>query len=121
MAEWFLEDHERAALAQVSLDAFKADVIAQARAKISFRETPSEDDFQAAARLVFDRTHDVLRAYDTATRDSYVRLVVVYFLRGIDGMNGDDIQQTLLNERIGINTRVKFIYDLNKLMFREGY
>lgn len=90
--EWFLEDSERAALEGVSLDAFKRDVIAHARRKLVLSRTMDDAEWARVAGAMFDRTHGWLKAYDTVLYESYVFMVMLYFIRGIDGIGADYVQ-----------------------------
>lgn len=115
---WILEDHERAALASVSHDKFRQDVIAHARRKAVFKPELSEHDYQKIAEMIFSRVHSFLGRYPNATYDSYVRMMLVYFIRGIEQVEGPYMQATLQNDRIAINTRAQIAYDLTKVFMK---
>lgn len=48
-------------------------------------------------------------------------MMLVYLGRGIDQVEGPDMQASLRNDGIGINTRVRVSYELMKVFMREGY
>jgi len=117
---WVLEDHERDALAAVSLDKFRDKVIAHARRKAVFSPALSDPDYQRIADHIFDRVHGFLGAYPNASYDSYVRMMLVYFTHGIAQVEGPHMQESLRNDRIGINTRAMISYELVREMMRRG-
>ncbi|WP_298258171.1 hypothetical protein [uncultured Litoreibacter sp.] len=81
----------------------------------------SRDQFEVVGNALFDRTHAFLKDHPSASYDSYVLLVLLYFIRGVEAMEGPDLQATLRNSRIGINTRVRVIYDVTRYLIKEGY
>ena len=115
---WILEDHERAALASVSHNKFRRDVISHVRRKAIFTPELSQHDYQKIAEMMFSRVHSFLGRYPNATYDSYVMMMLVYFVRGIEQVEGPDMQATLRNDRIGINTRARVAYDLTKVFMK---
>lgn len=117
---WILEENERDALAAVSLDRFRQRVITHTRRKASLRPELSVSDFDKVAQMLFERVHALLGRYKTASYDSYVLMMLVYFGRGIDQVEGRDMQASLRNDRFGINTRVRVSYDLMKVFMQEG-
>ncbi|MEM9871398.1 MAG: hypothetical protein AAF822_09075 [Pseudomonadota bacterium] len=116
---WILEDHERAALASVAHGKFRKGVIAHARRKARFTPELSDHDYQKIAEMIFRRVHAFLKPEQTATYDSYVLMMLVYFIRGIEQVEGPDMRATLQNRRIGINTRARVAYDLTKVFMQE--
>lgn len=118
---WILEDHERDALAAVSLDRFRRRVLDHVRRKVRLEPELSDEDYDKVAGLLFERVRAFLAPYETATYDSHVMMMLVYFGRGIDQVEGADMQVLLRNDRIGINTRVRVSYELMKVFMREGY
>ncbi|MEP3344967.1 MAG: hypothetical protein ABJN34_03765 [Litoreibacter sp.] len=81
----------------------------------------SRDQFEVIGNSLFDRTQDFLKDHPTASYDSYVLMMILYFIRGIETMEGPDLQATLRNPRIGINTRVRVVYDVTRYLMKEGY
>jgi hypothetical protein len=84
---------------------------------------PEIDDvtYEKVALFFFPRVDDYLRNYETATYESYVRMMLVYIMRGTDEVEGPHFQPTLRNEHFGINTRVQITYELCKRFLKEGY
>jgi hypothetical protein len=102
-------------------DAFRADVMAHARRKARFAPDLSDDDYGKIAPVIFGYVHEFLRNHETVTYDSYVRMMLVYFIRGTEQVEGPDMQATLRNEHFGINARVTVAYDLSRLFMNAGF
>jgi len=117
---WYLEDHEREALAKASTNEFRVKVIDHALSKLNFAdENIPEDHLYEIAEKLFDLSHEFLKNYPEAAYKSYVFMVMLYFIKGVDEMHKPYIQDTLRNDRIGINTRVKCIYDITRIVFER--
>lgn len=122
VAMWTLEDHEREALANAAKNEFRADVVDHALAKLQFDTSEiSDDDLQKIGGKLFDMTHAFLGNYPEAHYKSYVFMVMLYFIKGIEEMNKPYMQDSLRNDRIGVNTRVQFSYDIARIMMEKGY
>ena len=106
-------------MATVSHDRFRRDVIAHVRRKARFDPELSDHDYRKIAEMMFERVHAFLGRYPNATYDSYVLMMLTYFVRGIEQVEGEHMQATLRNDRIGINTRARVAYDLTKVLMRE--
>lgn len=119
--KWVLEDHERDALNGVAFANFRAKVIAHARRKAQFTPEISDADYDTLARYIFAKVHAFLGRYESASYDSYVLMMLVYFTRGVENVEGRDMQASLRNDRFGINTRVRISYELVKVFIREGF
>lgn len=117
---WILEDHEREALEKVAQDRFRDDVIAHAKRKAVFEPPLESAVYEAVARETYERVYAFLTNYETATYDSYVFMMLIYFGFGTERVEGGDMQATLRNDRIGINTRVRVCYDLMKVFMEKG-
>ncbi len=115
-----LTDQQRAANQQVIRDEFRDEVIAHVRRKLVLTPELSHHDFEKIALFLYLRVDAYLRNYETVTYDSYVRMLIVYFLRGTEQVEGPDMQATLRNEHFGINTRVQVAYDLSRLFLERG-
>jgi hypothetical protein len=116
-----LTDKQRAPNQQYLKEDFREKVIAHVRRKVVLVPEPTADDYEKIAVFLYQRVDAYLRNYETATYDSYVRMLVVYFLRGIDQVEGPAMQATLRNEHFGINTRVQVAYDLSRLFLEKGF
>jgi len=119
---WVLEDHEREALANAAKNEFRSDVVDHALAKLQFGTTGlSEEGFQEIGEKLFDISHELLGKYPEATYKSYVFMVMLFFIKGIEEMNKPYMKKSLNNERIGINTRIQSAYDITRIMMEKGY
>lgn len=119
---WTLEGHEREALTNAARNEFRSDVVNHALAKLQFDTTElSRDDFRKIGEKLFDISHAFLGKYAEATYKSYVFMVMLYFIKGIEEMNKSYMQESLTNDRININTRVQFSYDIARVMMEKGY
>jgi hypothetical protein len=116
-----LTDQQRAPNQQAIRDEFRDEVIAHVRRKAVVVPELTDHDYEKIAIFLYQRVDDYLRNYETATYDSYVRMLLVYFLRGTEQVEGPDMQATLRNEHFGINTRVQVAYDLSRLFLEKGY
>jgi hypothetical protein len=102
-------------------DEFRDEVIAHARRKAVFTPDLSDQDYDKLAQFIYLRVDNYLRNYETITYDSYVRMMLVYFMRGVEQVEGPHMQPTLRNEHFGINTRVQVAHDLCKRFMHEGF
>jgi hypothetical protein len=116
-----LTDQQRAPNQQVIRDEFRAEVIAHVRRKAVLVPDPSDHDYEKIAIFLYERVDAYLRNYETVTYDSYVRMMLIYFMRGTEQVEGPHMQPTLRNEHFGINTRVSVAYDLCRRFMQEGF
>lgn len=116
-----LTDHQRAPNQQRIRDEFRDEVIDHVRRKAVFVPEIPDDVFRKIALFHYERVDAFLRNYDTASYESYVRLMLVYIMRGTEQVEGPHMQPTLRNEHFGINTRVQMAYDLCKRFMQEGF
>lgn len=116
-----LTDQQRAANQQVIRDEFRDEVIAHVRRKAVFVPEISDEAYEKIALFIYERVDAYLRNYETVTYDSYVRMMLVYIMRGTEQVEGPHMQPTLRNEHFGINTRVQVAYDLCKRFLQEGF
>jgi hypothetical protein len=119
---WTLENHEREALANAAKNEFRSDVVNHALSKLKFKplEVP-RGDLQKIGEKLFDISHEFLGKYPEANYKSYVFMVMLYFIKGIKEMEKPYMKESLNNDRIGINTRVQFSYDIARIMMERGY
>ncbi|MEM1375489.1 MAG: hypothetical protein AAGF78_14015 [Pseudomonadota bacterium] len=115
-----ISDAQRLAANAGRKDAFRQKVISHALQKVQFATPARDDDVNSVADLLYDYVDWYLKDHERATYDSYVMMMVVYFIRGIDAVHGPDMQATLQNPRIGINTRVRVAYEISKVFLRSG-
>ena len=99
---------------------FKRKVIDHTFRKIDLSSDTRPADLASLADVIFEKVSAFLDPYPTATYESYVMMMVVYFIRGFDDVEGRDTQATLRNNRFGINTRVRVCYELAKIFLRRG-
>lgn len=119
---WTLEDHEREALANAAANEFRSDVVDHALAKLQFNTSEvSDDDLHKIGEKLFDISHQFLGKYPEANYKSYVFMVMLHFIKGIEEMGKPYMQDSLQNDRIGINTRVQFSYDIARLALERGF
>jgi hypothetical protein len=116
-----LTDQQRAANQQVIRDEFRDEVIAHVSKKAVFVPELTDHDYEKIAVFLYQRVDAYLRNYETVTYDSYVRMMLVYFMRGTEQVEGPHMQPTLRNEHFGINTRVQVAYDLCRRFMQEGF
>ena len=116
-----ITNQQREPYLQSLRDHFRAEVIAHAKRKAVFAPSLTDDDYEKIAHFTFDRVDAYLRNHETATYDSYVRMMLVYFIRGIDQVEGPDMQATLLNEHFDINIRAQCAYDITRLFMERGF
>jgi hypothetical protein len=116
-----LSDQQRAPNQQRIVDEFRDEVIAHVRRKAVLVPELTDHDYEKIAIFLYQRVDAYLRNYETVTYDSYVRMLLVYFLRGTEQVEGPDMQATLRNEHFGINTRVQVAYDLSRLFLEKGF
>jgi hypothetical protein len=95
-------------------------VIAHVRKKAVLVPELTDHDDEKIAIFLYQRVDAYLRNYETVTYDSYVRMMLVYFMRGTEQVEGPHMQPTLRNEHFGINTRVQVAYDLCRRFMQEG-
>lgn len=117
---FILTDQQRAPNQQRIKDDFRDEVIAHVRTKAVFVPEIPDDVYQKIALFHYQRVDEFLRNYDTATYESYVRMMFVYIMRGTEQVEGPQMQPTLRNEHFGINTRVQLAYELCKRFMKEG-
>lgn len=86
-----------------------------------FAPALSDHDYEKIALFLYHRVDAYLRNYETVSYESCVRMLLVYFLRGIEQVEGPDMQATLRNEHFGINTRVQVAYDLSTIFLEKGF
>jgi hypothetical protein len=116
-----ITDKQREPYQQVLRDEFRDDVIAHARRKAVFTPELSDDEYKKVAELIYESVDTYLRNYETVTYDSYVRMMLVYFMRGTQQVEGPDMQASLRNEHFGINTRVQCAYDVSLALKERGF
>ncbi|WP_147253001.1 hypothetical protein [Thalassospira profundimaris] len=117
---WTLEDHEREAIANSATRAFRSDVVDHALSKLRFNDAEiSQDDLQKIGEMLFDHAHELLGKYPEANYKSYVLMVMLYFIQGIEEINKPHMQEALTNDRIGINTRVQCAYGIVRYFMNE--
>lgn len=118
---FILTDQQRAPNQLRIIEEFRDDVIAHVRAKAVFTPEISDEVYHKIALFHFQHVDEFLRNYETATYESYVRMMLVYIMRGTEQVEGPHMQPTLRNEHFGINTRVQMAYDLCKRFLKEGF
>jgi hypothetical protein len=118
---WIIEDSEREALSDHAVNQFRARVVQHCYEKAQLEPPLPRDQFEVIGNALFDRTHAFLKDHPSASYDSYVLMVLLYFIRGIEAMEGPDLQTTLRNSRIAINTRVRVVYDVTLYLIKKGY
>ena len=116
-----ITNQQREPYLQSLRDDFRAEVMAHARRKAVFEPALTDHDYNKAAHFIYDRVDAYLKNYETVSYDSYVRMMLVYFIRGIDQVEGPDMQATLLNEHFDINIRVLSAYDITRLFMEKGF
>jgi hypothetical protein len=116
-----LTDQQRAPNQQRIRDEFRDEVIAHVRKKAVLVPELTDHDYEKIAIFLYLRVDAYLRNYETVTYDSYVRMMLVYLMRGTEQVEGPHMQPTLRNEHFGINTRVQVAYDLCRRFMQEGF
>jgi hypothetical protein len=116
-----ITNKQREPYLQALRDEFRVEVIAHARRKAVFAPALTDDDYEKIAQFIYARVDAYLKNHEAVTYDSYVRMMLVYFIRGTEQVEGPDMQATLLNEHFDINTRVQCAYDITKLFMERGF
>ena len=117
---WVITKKDREVFSDITLSNFRDKVVSHALSKLEFNETnlADKDLFKIGSGIFDQHVHKYLGQYDEASYASYVFMVMLYFIKGIDEMEKPYIQDTLTNNRIGINTRVKCVYNITKMILR---
>lgn len=117
---WRIEDHELAALAEVSRDRRKEATIDHVRAKLVLPEGVDEKALKTDLGRSYDLAERFLAPYPEASYKSYVFMALVFTLLKPEVMSSPEPRVWLNNRQIGINTRVDLAYRIMKATVNGG-
>lgn len=113
---WVVNKTDREAFQSTMDDDFREKVVKHALSKLSFKNQDiNQRELSTIGNAIYSEyVAPYLNKYEDANYSSYVFMVMLYFIKGINEMNKPYMQDSLQNDRIGINTRVYCAYRITR-------